>query len=437
MNLIIFYFIFQVFSTRDDLLNWARKVGKENGFIVVIIRSDTRAKGRKTKLTLGCARGGKYRPYKNEIAARKVVGTKKCGCPFKLKGMHLKNGEGWKLNVVCGFHNHEVAKGNAYASRLSGEEKSLIGDLTKNMVKPRDILLTLKDHDQDITIKQVYNARQAFRVSQKGPITEMQHLMNLMERDHYVYLERRDDKSDAVRDIFWAHPDAMKLLNVFHIVLIIDSTYMTNKYRLPLVEIVGVTSTDLTFTVAFAYLESKRADDFAWALQKLRVLFFKDDAIPQVIVTDKDISLMNAVQSVFPSSTQLFCQSHITKNVKAKCKLLVHSKEKWDSVMDAWDSIMNSPNEDEYQKRLRKLEDVCSDCPIFSDYVKNTWLIPYKEKIVATWIDRVMHLGNARTSRYAHIYILIFIFIYENSFGIAIYMVLLCLLIGLSPNKEV
>ncbi|KAJ1399951.1 MULE transposase domain [Sesbania bispinosa] len=389
----------EVFPTRDDLLNWARGVGRDNGFIVVIMRSDTGGiRKKKIILTLGCERSGKYRKYKNELI-RKVSGTKKCECPFKLRGRPLKNGEGWKLNVVCGFHNHEVAEalgGYAYVNRLSGEEKSLIGDMTKNSVKPKSILMALKDHDEQNvhTIKQVYNARNALRNTQKDPKTEMQHLIKLMERDQYVYWDRKVDMSDVVRDIFWTHPDAIKLLSAFPTVLIIDNTYKINKHRLPLLEIVGVTSTELTFSVAFAYVEFEQIDNFVWALEKLRDLILKNYVIPQVIVTDRDDVLMNAVEIVFPNSTHLLSQSLIAKSVKAKCKLLVNLKEEWDTVVNAWLSIMESPNEAEYNERLRRLEDVCSGFPSFIEYVKNTWLVSLKEKFVTAWTNRVMHLGT-------------------------------------------
>lgn len=67
-----------------------------------------------------------------------------------------------------------------------------------------------------------------------------------------------------------------------------------------------------------------------------------------MIVTDKEIAMMNALKVVFPNSSNLLCHFHINKNVKAKCKLIVYPKEKWDLVMDVSDNLMNSPNEDEY-----------------------------------------------------------------------------------------
>ncbi|KAL5122085.1 PKS-NRPS hybrid synthetase [Glycine soja] len=403
----------EVFPSREAMLNWARDVAKENGFVLIILRSETstrstkytrstRCNQRKTFVIMGCDRSGKYRgPYKNALS-RKVSGTRKCECPFKLKGKALKKAEGWIVKVMCGCHNHDLEEtlvGHPYAGRLSAEEKSLVDALTKSMMKPKDILLTLKDHNMGnvTTIKQIYNARQAYRSSKKG--SEMQHLLKLLEHDRYVYWHRKVDDSDAIRDIFWTHPDAIKLLGAFNTVLIIDSTYKTTRYQLPLLEIVGVTSTELTFSVAFAFVESERADNFTWALQKLRGLIVKEDDMPQVIVTVGDIALMSAVQVVFPSSSNLLCRFHINQNVKAKCKSIVHSKEKQDMVMDAWDVIVNSPNEGEYMQRLAFFENVCLDFPIFGDYVKNTWLIPHKEKFVTAWTNRVMHLGNTATNR--------------------------------------
>ena len=59
------------------------------------------------------------------------------------------------------------------------------------------------------------------------------------------------------------------------------------------------------------------------------------DAIPQVIVTDRDSTLMNAMKTIFPKSTNLLCWFHIDKNVKAKYKTFVGKKNAWDYVMEA------------------------------------------------------------------------------------------------------
>jgi len=87
-----------------------------------------------------------------------------------------------------------------------------------------------------------------------------------------------------------------------------------------------VTPTGITFSTAFAYLEGERLNNVVWALQRFRGLFLRRDALPGVIVTNRDLSLMNAVKIVFRESTNLLCRFHIDKNVKAKCKTLVGQK---------------------------------------------------------------------------------------------------------------
>ena len=94
-----------------------------------------------------------------------------------------------------------------------------------------------------------------------------------------------------------------------------DSTYKTNRYRLPLLEIIGVTCTGLIFSTTFAYMEVE-CEKSVRALERFKCLFHKHDELPKMIVTDRDLSLMNAVQIVFPYSHNLLCQFHIDKNVK-------------------------------------------------------------------------------------------------------------------------
>jgi len=213
---------------------------------------------------IGCERSGEYRCRKKEFI-RRDTGTRKCRCPFKLRYKPVVGGKGWMVKLICGVHNHEFAKslvGHPYAGRLTKAEKTLIADMTKSMVKPRNILLTLKEHNANscTTIKQMYNARSAFRSSIRGSDLEMQHLMKLLERDQYIHWHRIKDE-DVVRDIFWCHPDAMKLVNTCNLVFLIDNTYKTHRYKLPLLDFVGVTPIEMTFSAGFAYVEGERVNN--------------------------------------------------------------------------------------------------------------------------------------------------------------------------------
>src|ERR1044072_133938 len=80
-----YIFVMKVFSSRDEMVNWARDVGKGLGYVLVITRSNSGGVSRKVFLTLGCERSRKFRPKKQGL---RRVGTKsrKCNCPFKLRG---------------------------------------------------------------------------------------------------------------------------------------------------------------------------------------------------------------------------------------------------------------------------------------------------------------------------------------------------------------
>ncbi|KAH1209841.1 hypothetical protein HKD37_15G043182 [Glycine soja] len=70
----------------------------------------------------------------------------------KLRVKPVLGRDGWMVKLICGIHNHEMAKslvGHPYAGRLTKDEKTVVADMTKSMVKPRNILLTLKEHNDN------------------------------------------------------------------------------------------------------------------------------------------------------------------------------------------------------------------------------------------------------------------------------------------------
>ncbi|KAH1192552.1 hypothetical protein GmHk_19G053759 [Glycine max] len=157
----------------------------------------------------------------------------------------------------------------------------------------------------------------------------------------------------------------------------------------------------MTFSAAFAYLEDERVNNIVWALERFQGLFLRKVRLPGIIVTNKDLVLMKAVNTMFPKCTNLLCRFHIDKNVKAKCKSLIGQKKVWDYVMDSWGTLADCPSEQQFPECLQKFEMACSPWPMFVDYVCETWIIPHKEKFVTAWKNNVMHLGNTTTNRYA------------------------------------
>ncbi|PIA54052.1 hypothetical protein AQUCO_00900552v1 [Aquilegia coerulea] len=166
-----------VFDSRDELVKWARDVGRSVGTVIVKKKSDFGVGGRTPRLAIGCERGGKYRIHRKGATTNKLPvrrsGTKKCECPFSLKGIKMPKDDQWKVIVECGFHNHPLgihSEGHSYAGKLTPEEEALVKEMSKSGVKPKEVLNILKERDMHNATKMntIYNVRQKLKLAKKS-----------------------------------------------------------------------------------------------------------------------------------------------------------------------------------------------------------------------------------------------------------------------------
>ena len=115
----------------------------------------------------------------------------------------------------------------------------------------------------------------------------------------------------------------------------------------------------------------------SYGQQKLKGLFFRGDVYPQVIVSDRDLALMNTISVVFPEATNILCQFHINKNVKAKCKMFVDSKEAWDIVLNAWGGVVDCHKCDAYDEVAKGFEELKNSLLLERSTTVSTFIIKY------------------------------------------------------------
>lgn len=95
-------------------------------------------------------------------------------------------------------------------------------------------------------------------------------------------------------------------------VLIMDCIYKSNKYCLPLLNIVGTTYLNITFYAVFGFPLKQWIKDFVLFLRIPWILYKSLDLEdPKVIVTDRDIILMAVIYELFPNTTNLLYLWHI------------------------------------------------------------------------------------------------------------------------------
>ncbi|XP_074291362.1 PKS-NRPS hybrid synthetase cheA-like [Silene latifolia] len=274
--------------------------------------------------------------------------------------------------------------------------------MTASQVPVANILIELRNQNYKVTQKQVYNVRAREKKRVRGNRTSSEQLRTLADAHGYLHFHQtipgKKKGTSELTDLLFAHPDSINLLKHYPFVLIADCTYNTNKYKMPLLEIVGITPVNKNFSVFYGFLENERGTAYDWAFKCIREVLDTDEEI--VFVTDKEKPLMNAIQKYFPNARHLLCRRHIEKDVEAWVKRVTKNCSRGEAFAKGrWKNLVNSQNRGEYLENERICFEKYRLVPGLKKYLKETWLDLYKERFVSAWINNILHFGNVTTNR--------------------------------------
>ncbi|KAK9736070.1 hypothetical protein RND81_04G247900 [Saponaria officinalis] len=363
------------FHTREELFEKVKSCFVSKGYAVSIKNSK-----KDEYVTIGCDRGGVYRSQsKNPLEnLKKEISTSLINRPFKIQGKRKSDGL-WTLDLINISHNHDPSKDmvdHPSCRRLTKSETSEVERLSISGIQPRNILssLRLKNPNIQAVSRTLYNVKTKIRNEKLDGRSMIQALFEEFGRSKFLYNYKRDEKGHLTH-LFLAHPKSVMLSKLYRNVYVLDCTYKTNVYKMPLLDVIGVSSSNKSFYSCFVFLKKEKVEDYVWALQMFREMI------------DSSFEPM-AISIVFPRTIHLLCIWHIQKNIVAKCKKQFIEDEDWDMFMSTWNAVMYA----ETEKLLYKEK----QCVI--SYLKETWM-PHKQKFVSAWINTHPHFGNRASSR--------------------------------------
>ena len=115
--------------------------------------------------------------------------------------------------------------------------------------------------------------------------------------------------TNRITHLFFIYPESITLLQRYSDVLLIDCTYKTNWFHLPLLDIVGSTGLNTIFYAGYIFLAGESEQDYYWALNELKVIMQKKTInLPKVLVIDRDLTLINVIEVAFLAATNLLCR---------------------------------------------------------------------------------------------------------------------------------
>lgn len=312
------------YTTKQDLFQAIQSWAKSHGYAISIKNSNAPSQ----RYTYHCDKSGEYVPKnpKTQLGA-----TRKTNCPFRITGNFYKKLGLWKVKVLCPDHNHPPSEDPSTHSihrKIPKNQIETVNNLAKAGVPPLKILNTLiQSSSQPIhtNLNTIYHERAKIYkdyLNGKSPIEAL-----ILELRNSSFIYKIENIEGHISSLFISHPDSIRLAKQFPTVLLMDCTYKTNKFSMPLLHIVGINNCSKTFSIAFCFISQEQTRNYTWALQQLdETLDFQK---PSVIVTDKEQALINAIEEVYPNSSHLLCLWHIFKNIQTNCCKHFKSEDDW------------------------------------------------------------------------------------------------------------
>jgi MULE transposase domain len=333
-----------LFDSDEELVSAAKSWAAANMFSLFKLRSD------KGKVVLACLLGNTCRSKREEgVECQRQSSTIKTGCPFRLNGRKQRD-EKWKLNLTNLHHNHERPQslvGIANARRDSNSQQEEIIRLSEANVRPRQIVRLL-DENNLLIRKDIYNLVSSDKRRKLGERTVLEYLLeNLVQTNSYH--RHFVSATGELSGLFFAFEEAITLGKRFKTTFVVDATYKTNRFKLPLLHFIGIDCFGGSFSACFMLMAKEDQAEYLRALECFRECFGID---PEVFVTDKEDALRNAIPIVFPDATNLLCIWHINKNILKNCVNLFESRETFNMLMQDWNQVLYSFTEDQFNTSL-------------------------------------------------------------------------------------
>jgi hypothetical protein len=174
---------------------------------------------------------------------------------------------------------------------------------------------------------------------------------------------------------------------------------------MPLIDIIGITNINTNFFIAFAFVQNEDEEAYTWVLNYLKTLYSTHELpLPIVVGTDRELALINSLETVFSTTKHMLCSWHVEKAIVAFCRPYFRGRDEddWLAFINEWRAIFYVKTENDYQSLLVLFVDkwatdaTAKDCVA---YIQNTWLYEWADALLPCFTNKFLHFGVTTTSR--------------------------------------
>ncbi|XP_034218862.1 protein FAR1-RELATED SEQUENCE 4-like [Prunus dulcis] len=152
---------------------------------------------------------------------------------------------------------------------------------------------------------------------ESGDAKAMLELFTRMQEENPNFFYAMDlDEEQRLVNVFWVDAKGREDYKNFGDVISFDTTYITNKYKMPFAPFIGVNNHSQSTLLGCALLADETTCTFVWLMKTwIRAMGGK---APSAILTDQDQAMKAAITEVFPNARHRFCLWHILRKIPQK-----------------------------------------------------------------------------------------------------------------------
>ncbi|XP_024004257.1 protein FAR1-RELATED SEQUENCE 2 isoform X2 [Eutrema salsugineum] len=301
------------FESKESAYYFYREYARLVGFGITI-KASRRSKrsGKFIDVKIACSRFGTKRESNAAINPRSCPKT---GCKA---GLHMKRKEDekWVIYNFVKEHNHEICPDDFYIS-LRGKNKPA-GALAH---QKKGLQVSLEEEDLKLMLE---------------------HFTDMQEKQPGFFYAVDFDSEKRIRNVFWLDAKAKHDYCSFSDVVLFDTFYVRNKYRIPFAPFVGVSHHCQYVLLGCALIGEESESTYSWLFRTW--LKAVGGQAPGVIITDQDKLLSDVVVEIFPSARHCFCLWNVMSKIPDMLNPFVSQD---DGFMESFRNCVHSSLTDE------------------------------------------------------------------------------------------
>ncbi|XP_018464341.2 protein FAR1-RELATED SEQUENCE 1 [Raphanus sativus] len=281
------------FESKEEAFEFYKEYAKSVGFNTIIKASRrSRMSGKFIDAKFVCTRYGSKKTDQGEEDIDNIPQGKKRGrinrsssktdCKACLHVKKRQDGR-WVIRSLVKEHNHETFPGQASSMRESCGREKQTGAVVKEMKSRK--FQALEDGDVERLL---------------SFFTDMQ-----AENPFFFYAIDLSEEEQSLRNVFWVDAKGRLDYTCFCDVVSVDTTFIKNEYKLPLVAFIGVNHHGQFLLLGCGLLlNNESTSEFVWLFKSW--LKAMHGCQPRVILTKHDQTIKEAVSEALPGSSHCF-----------------------------------------------------------------------------------------------------------------------------------